>query len=174
MPAPSTLPSSRVRGTTLIEVLVGLILFCLVSMALMQMLSSGRKMEDVVGSHLALQADVRRALMSFIRDLQEGMIVVRPEPGQTLPYALVKDKAERLVFYSLSPAGTTGLFDLHRDLAGPDGTERKTVLQGVSRITFTCLSDSRLMLHVALGEEKKATAFHTQVRLRNRDSVDPF
>lgn len=174
MPA-SVLPSSRrARGTTLIEMLVGLVLFCLVSLALMQMMSSGRKMEDVVGTHLALQADVRRAVMSFIRDLQEGMIVVRPEPGQTLPYALVKDKAERLVFYSLSPTTKEHLFDLQRDLAGPTGIERKTVLEGVARITFSCLSDSRLMLHVDLGEEKQRTSFHTQVRLRNRDSVDPF
>lgn len=170
---PPPVPGPR-RAYSLVEILVGVILAFLVCFGLMQLLGTGRKMEDVLGAHLALQADARKALMSFIRDLQEGMIVVRPAPGQTLPCALVKDKLERLVFYSLAPGKEPGLFDLRRDLATPAGTERKTILTGVSRVSFTSTSDSLIQLHLDLGEGKQRYAFATEVRLRNRDAADPF
>ncbi len=157
----------------MVEILLGSLILVVVLFGVIQLLSTGRRMEEGVGGRLALQADARKALASFLRELQEGIVVVRPAPGQTLSYAMVRDKLNRVAFYSLAPAGEE-TYDLRRDLVDRSGTRREVLLGGLSRLTFTALTDRALQLNAILGTGDRRFAFHTQVRLRNRAAAEPF
>ena len=161
------------RAFSLIELLLATAIFVVVFFGLMQLFATGRKMEEGVGGQLGLQADARKALAGFLRELQEGIAVVRPAPGQTLAYSLVRDKLNRIAFYSIVPSGKDE-YELRRDLTDPTGTKREVLLRGLSRITFTALSDRALMLHLILGTGDRRFAFHTEIRLRNRAAAEPF
>ncbi|MBI3890420.1 MAG: hypothetical protein HY303_02695 [Candidatus Wallbacteria bacterium] len=161
------------RAFSLIEILLGSAILVVVLYGLIQLLTTGRKMEEGVGGQLALQADARKALASFLRELQEGIVVVRPAPGQTLSYALVRDKVNRMAFYSIVPSGKDQ-YELRRDLTDRSGTKREVLLKGIARMTFTALTDRALMLHAIFGTGDRRFAFHTQVRLRNRAAAEPF
>ena len=160
------------RGFSLLELLIGLAVMAVLLYALYALLSSGRRMEDDFGSHLGLQIDAQKSLMQLVRDLQEGITVVQPAPGNTLPHAVIRDKVNRLVFYSLAPSSVPGELRLRRDIASEHGTQKDYLLGGIRRFTFTTLSDSAVMLNVVLGAGEKRYAFHTEVRLRNRDAAE--
>ena len=164
---------ARHRGVSLLEILMVLAIISVVLYALMTLMGSGRRMEDSFGAHLGLQLDAQRSLTQMIQSLQEGITVVLPQPGNTLPHAVVRDKLNRLVLFSLVPAATPGEYQLRRDIASPGGVETTTLLTGVRRVTFTSLSDAALLLHVILGSGEHRYAFHTEVRLRNRDAAEP-
>ncbi|MBI4859694.1 MAG: hypothetical protein HY815_05450 [Candidatus Riflebacteria bacterium] len=160
------------RAFSLIEVILGSLILAVVFYAIITFLRQGSRMEDQMSTLLGFQSDAQRALSNFLQDLQEGITVVQPPPGHTLPHAVVRDKLNRLAFYSLVPAGRPGEYRLRRDLASPQNVDTKILLGGLTRVTFTALSDSALQIHLTLGSGDRRYSFHTQVRLRNRDVVD--
>lgn len=154
---------------TFVVIICGVLLYAIYSM-----FGAGRRMEDTLSAHLGMQADARKALMEFIRELQESMAVVRPAPGNTLSYAIVRDKLSRLTVYTAAPGGKPGELVLQRDTVSPAGNTRTRVLDGLYRVAFTATSDRALSLHLLFGEGERRMAFHTQVRLRNRDAAETF
>jgi hypothetical protein len=100
------------------------------------------------------------------------MVVVQPPPGHSYPHAIVRDRINRLAFFHLVPGKVAGEHDLRRTLAGPKGSRTDTLLGGVRRLTFTADSDAALMIHLTLGDGERSYAFHTQIRLRNRDAAE--
>lgn len=164
--------SSGRTAVSLIELLFALLLGSIVLYTAYQLLGAGRRMEAGVGAHLSLQADARKALISLIKDLQEGIYVVKPSPGQTLSYALVRDKLNRFATYRLIP-GTEGKdHTLIRELSSATKSDRHPMMQGVTRLTFTALTDQALMIHLVLGAGEREFALHTEIRLRNRAAAD--
>lgn len=171
---PSILPPRARPGATLVEMLIALVLISIILTVVYSMLWTGRRMEEGVGAHLGLQGDARIALVRVIRDLQEGIIVVSPEPGRTQSSAVIRDRLGRMLMYAVIPGPKPGTFLLERHLASPSGYEKQRVMDGIERITFTALSDAALMLHVVLVDGERRFPFHTEVRLRNRDAAATF
>jgi hypothetical protein len=157
---------------SVLELVVMIVVMALALNALTLIMSAGRKQEEVVSSHLGLQLESQKALMQLIRELQEGIAVVLPLPGNTLPMAVVRDKLDRLAVYTVVPGAKAGEYRLRADLASPRGVERAFLFGGIKRLTFSALSDSALMLHAVLLSGGHETAFTTEIRLRNRDAAE--
>jgi hypothetical protein len=160
------------RGVTLIEALMAAVVGLVLMAAALGLFRVGQRLTVQEMEMLGLQLDAQRALAMLLRDLQEGMCVVLPQPGTTLPYAVVRDKQNQLVHYGIvtDPPRTT--LRLRRVLVTPAGNTVSYMMNGLRRMTFTAQSDGALRLHATLQDNKRAFAFHTQVRLRNRDAAD--
>lgn len=161
----------RRLGVSLVEGLLALVISIVVLYTAYTLLTAGRRLEEGMGAHLGLQAEAHKALVQLIRELQEAICVIQPAPGHTLPHLLVRDKLNRLAFYSLTPASIAGEFTLRRHLISPTGVVPNILTTGVSRATFTALSDGAVQMHVILGAGERRYAFHTMIRLRNRDAA---
>lgn len=166
--------TGRRRAFSVLEMVFVTVIAGVLFYAIYSVFGAGRRMEDTLSAHLGMQADARRALMEFIRDLQESMAVVRPAPGNTLSYAIVRDKLSRLTVYTAAPGNNPGELILLRDVTSPTGSARSRVLDGLYRVAFTATSDRALSLHLLFGDGDRRMAFHTQVRLRNRDAAETF
>lgn len=159
-------------GVTLIEALLAAVIGLALLGAALELLRAGQRLTVQEVEMLGLQLDAQRALAQLLRDLQEGMCVVLPQPGHTLPYAVVRDKENQLVHYALVDDPPRATLRLRRALCTPAGATTSYMLAGLRRMTFTAQSDGALRLHATLEEGKRAFAFHTQVRMRNRDAAD--
>lgn len=148
-------------------VIVGVVLYTLFAL-----FRTGARMEDAFSAKIGLQLESQRALAMLLRELQEGTALVHPPPGHTFAHAIIRDKVNRLAVYSMVPIPGRTDFLLRKDLLSPAGVESTPLIEGVQRITFTALSDAAVMLHVTLGAGDRRYAFHTEVRLRNRDALE--
>lgn len=160
------------HGFSLLEIVLAGVVLLVVLYVLIGLANSGRKLEDTFSAHLGLQLDAQKSLSQLIRELQEAIIVVLPAPGNTLPHAIFRDRVQRLVMFSLVPSGIPGEWKLQRVARGPAGVETTVLLSGVRRLTFTAASDAALQVHMTLGNGDRRYAFHTAVRLRNRDAAE--
>lgn len=160
------------RGISFIEVLMAAAIGLVILGAAHGLFRLGQRFSAQEMEMLGLQLDAQRSLAQFLRDLQEGMCVVLPQPGGTLPYAVVRDKENQLLYYTLvtDPPRTT--LRLRRVVATPAGPSTSYAMSGLKRLTFTAQSDGALRLHAILEEGTRTFAFHTQVRMRNRDAAD--
>ena len=161
-------------GVTLVEALIAVAVGTVLMITIIGLMTGvgkmGRKEAEIIGLHI----DGQKALARFMRDLQESMAVVVPEPGHTLPYAVFRDKVNAMVYYSLVPGRIAGTYDLRAAYADRATTRTDTVLTGVRRAAFTARSDGALRIHLVLATERgEDFALYTQVRLRNRSALDP-
>ena len=161
----------RPTAFTFIEVVVASLILAIVLYVLMGLLTQGSKLSRQELDYLGLQADSQRALARFLKDLQEAIEVVAPQPGGTLPYAVIRDKLNRFVVYSLTGSGAGGEYDLQTDVVSPQGRTTDIMLKGVARLTFSSLSDGALRLHMTLATGARRYAFYTEIRLRNREAA---
>lgn len=125
---------------------------------------------------LSLQQQRRKAIVRFLREIQEGMDVISPGPGQTLSYALIRDKVAFLtMFYGRASSRKDGTFDLWRYRYDPDVPEpsrRELLVAHLGRVTFTCQSEGALQIHLLLEEGRQHDSLLTTVRLRNLPSSE--
>ncbi|MBI4860497.1 MAG: hypothetical protein HY815_09570 [Candidatus Riflebacteria bacterium] len=162
---------ARPGGFTVIEVVVCCLILALVLYALFDLLGAGTKMSRQELELLGLQADSQRSVVRFLATIQESMEVMLPQPGSTLPYAMVRDKLNQVVVFSLVESKTKGEYDLKMELLTPQGRSGQSIMSGVSRLTFSTLSDGALRLHMTLMTGNRRYAFYTQIRCRNRDAA---
>lgn len=160
------------KAITLVEMLIVLVVASSLIGILVSLLTRGSRLAQGETELLGLQVEAQRSLALFLRDLQQGMLVVVPQPGQTHPQAVVRDQRNRLIHYTLAegPNPQAGGV-IRRSELTPAGAQTTDVLQGVSRVTFTSVSDGGLRLHLVLQDRDRRFAFFTQVRMRNRDAA---
>lgn len=151
------------RGFTVPEVLVALALFGVLIGAAVWLFVYGGRATARLQPRLAAQQGARKAVVRLIRELQEGMEVLTPAPGMTLPYAVIADKEGYLKYFYQAPGGR--LFRFVNDPAPTGSTE--LLLSNVKRFTFTCQSEGALTVNALLAEEDQESAILTTVRLRN-------
>jgi len=164
-------PYAHRAAITLLETILGAAIFAMLLGALLGLLSRGSSLGSREMEIFGLQADAQRALIRFINELQEGMELVAPQPGNTLPYAVIRDKLNRLAVYSLCRTEVPGEYALKVDVGSPQGLRSETLFRGVSRLTFSSLSDGAVRLHLILGAGDRQHAFYTQIRMRNRSAA---
>jgi prepilin-type N-terminal cleavage/methylation domain-containing protein len=157
------------RAFSLTEFIVALSLVALLIAAVMWFFVFSVRSTGRATPQMALQQQSRKALVRFLRELQEGMLVVSPRTGTTLSYALVKDKVAVMRWYYQvrKPNGTNDLICYRHDTSAPDAQRTSVMLTGVKRLTFTCRSEGALDINLLLAEGDQEYATYTTVRLRN-------
>lgn len=163
------MPVLRRRAFSLVEVLVGIGLLVALIAAAVWLFSFANRSTARLAGQMAVQQASRKALVRLIRELQEGMEVMRPAPGATLSYALVRDSVSRVVWYFQEPQpGAPGLFVLKRFREG----QTEVLLTHLKRLTFTSRSEGAVSMNVELAEEDRSYALLTTVRSRNLASAE--
>ncbi len=167
----------RPRGFTITEIVisVGILLF-LISLGLRSWQLFRGKTSENLSKRLLLQMEARRALLQLYRLVQEGVEVVSPLPGATLPYLVFKDGLNdiRMLFLEQDDQGSkeegTQVFRLmviRRDI-GKNLTEPpKCLMEHVVRLTFTTYHPGGVLISAVLRGGKGEFAFVNFVRLQN-------
>lgn len=166
----------RRRGASLVEALIGLAVAGMVlglafGLYRFGVVATGGTVAPQVG----LQTASRKALVDFIREIQETIEIVRPPAGSTLSYFIARDKINRILTAYLvknaadSAAAGRDLYDLwvHRKDYPPEPSTQVRMLTRVERLTFTTLSPGLIQIHLDLNEAGKTYSLLTSVRSRN-------
>jgi hypothetical protein len=161
------------------EMLIGAGLAVVLLGLVVELLRHGSRSTHGLTARMSLQQESRKAIVRFLKEVQQGMEVIRPVPGSTLSYALVRDKMSLVRWYYLvgKPASdpAAGPYELWRHLDDPAmaaGERAERLLDNVQRVTFTSTSEGALQLHVTLRESGTESAVLTTVRLRNLASAE--
>jgi hypothetical protein len=73
------------RAFGLVEILIGSSIFLLVFGIALAMVRFGDvSVNRTLSAHLGLQMETRKALLEFIREIQEAIEIVRPQQGSSL------------------------------------------------------------------------------------------
>jgi prepilin-type N-terminal cleavage/methylation domain-containing protein len=179
---PAHSAKSHHRGITLLEVIIAMMIFSFFLAAFY------RVMERVVGrtsqrlsERLVLQMEARRALLNVYRHLQEGIEIVTPPPGSTLPYLVYRDLKHNFGCMYLEPdqAKTQEegkpiyrVMHLKRDPSGATAGTPTLIMDRVSRLNFTTHSPSGLLLNLTLAGGKGEYSLINFVRLKNSVAED--
>ena len=164
------------RGFSLVEALIAVGLCALLIGVLTGVMLHGGASTARTSAQFALQQTSRAAIARLLSELQEGMEVVVPGPGCTLPHAVVRDRVSCARWYYLvAQPGEPGSYELWRQAADPDlpPAERKErLLKGVRRLTFTARGEAALQINLLVREQGEEMPLLTSVRLRNVASAD--
>lgn len=165
------------RGLTVIEIVIAVALLSLLMGAAFWVFVYGGRSTSRLTKQLSLQQASRKAIVRFLREVQEGMEVLSPRPGSTLSYALVRDKVSLVRWFYQVPqgAGANPLYELWRYLDDPDtpaDRRAEPLLRNVRRLTFTSRSEGALQVNLILEEEDQQYSILTTVRLRNLPSAE--
>ena len=164
------------RAFTVIEVLIGGILLVVLVAVLVMFLVYGGRSTARTSAQYSLQQAGRVALAHFLREIQEGMEVIQPPPGSTLPHAVIRDAVSCPRFYYLVPqADEPGSFELWRFVNDPDiaaDQRKERLLRGVRRCTFTARGEAALQVNLLMREAGEEFPLLTTVRLRNAAAAD--
>lgn len=169
-------PATRRLGVTLIEGLIAIILVVMIGGVAYNLWRFGVvSVGSTVTPQVGLQMASRKAMVDFVREVQECIEVARPFPGSTFSYFVARDKLNKILTAYLvknaadSAAAGRDLFDLYlhrKDVSGGPATQVK-MLSKVERLTFTALSSGLLQINLDLHEQGKTYALLTAVRTRN-------
>ena len=163
------------RAFTLAEALIGIGLFALLAGLIAWLITYGARTTGRLTPQLALQQESHRAVVRTLAELQEGMEVIAPRPGATLPYALVRDRLSLIRWYYQLPAPSGNGFELWRYVDDPAlevSARKERVLGSVRRLSFSSRTEGALQLNLLLAEGEAEYALLTTVRLRNIASAE--
>lgn len=156
--------------------MVGLGLACALLGSMFYVMSYAMRSTAKLAPKLAGQQATRKAVVRFLRELQESMEVVSPRAGSTLAYSVVRDRIAVLRWYFLvQQPNSPDLFELRvykHDSALPTGQREELLVQNVRRLAFTARTEGALQVNLLVGEEGMETSILTTVRLRNIASAE--
>lgn len=129
------------------EMIVAFALFStLMAIGLRAWSQFGGRAAENLAQRLLLQIEARKALVSLYRELQEGVEVVSPVPGSSLPYLVFKDSVNdlRMVYLADDPMETKKegepifrMMIIRREVGKPSCDDPKTLMEHVKKIEFT-------------------------------------
>lgn len=165
------------RAFGIVEVLTAAVVLGILLGAVWFVFASGSRATARLTPQLSLQQTGRKAVVRFLRELQEGMEVVTPAPGCTLSYAVIRDKLSRARWFYLMEkrGGAVPVMELWRyvDDQTVDRSQRsEKLLDDVRRLTFTSRGEGALQVNLLLAEGEQEYALLTTVRLRNIASAE--
>lgn len=164
-------------GLALMEVLVAAAITLALLGGVMELFRHGSRTTHALAAGMSLHQESRKAIVRFLKEVQQGMEVVSPRPGCTLSYALVRDKLSLIRWYYLVPKPGPGpvLHELWRHTADPSMAQvarAERLLDNVQRATFTSTSEGALQIHLVFSESGRDHAVLTTARLRNLASAE--
>ncbi|MBF0544382.1 MAG: hypothetical protein HQM08_08110 [Candidatus Riflebacteria bacterium] len=165
------------KAVTLVEILV----VALILGVLLAMMTNffrfffGRSVTQV-SQKLALQMEARRGLVNIFSEIQEGIELMQPSPGQTLPYLVLRDYVNNLHFIfqkkcpSVSDRSKTDIYNLYssiHDIEKSATSQPKEILRNVERLTFTAHGYNGVVVTATLRDGTSTFSFVNLVRLKN-------
>ena len=164
------------RAFSIVEISIGAGLLAVLMGVLVMMLIHGGRSSARTGVQYALQQQSRTAMAHFLQELQEGMEVVQPTPGCTLPQAVIRDAVSCARWYYLvKQPDEPGSFELWRYADDPDmdpARRKERLLRGVKRLTFTAHGESAVQINLVVREGTEELPLLTTVRMRNIAAAD--
>lgn len=170
------------RGVTLVEILIALAIFSLLSAAVYLVWTRSRVFEDSLTAHTEAQHEVRRAFLALLKDLQQAIEVVLPADGYTQPYLVIRDQLNRLTTFYLVPDPVASqqegreIYHLLKVMpAYPETSQvavKEVVMRQVSSFTFSGRGAGGVILNLTATVDKKDYSLVTMVRLRALSALD--
>ncbi len=164
-------------GVTIVELLIASVIFSFVIAISYRalVLFTGRASETL-SKRLILQMEARRAFLTLYREVQEGIEVILPQPGATLPYFVYRDFVNSIhVIYlekdlELSKTEGEDLFKLMEGLKDPGGEKSKEpriLARYVTSLNFTTHHFGGVLISCSLKGGKGRFSLVNFVRLKN-------
>ena len=169
-------------GVTLIELILALLIFSFVIAGAFRALSVfGGKASETLSQRLVLQMEARKALLNLYREIQQGIEVILPAPGCTLPYLVYRDFINNIHVIYLEKDATTSktegepLYKVMEGIkisSGAGTTPPKLVMKYVSKSNFTTHHYGGILLSCSLKGGKGRFDLVNYVRLKNLAAED--
>jgi prepilin-type N-terminal cleavage/methylation domain-containing protein len=172
---------NRKRGFTFVESMVVVGIMGLVFAGMVQIFQYMNSYQNSKpATDIMMLKNTRRLFLKVFTELQEGIEVIHPIPGVTLPYLVFVDKNNDISVYYLRKSDKTdegaGEFTLcmkTRELAS-EGYSTKNVEQQlidkIERMTFTAHGGGAVLVNARLKEQKSELNLLTLVNLKNFQS----
>ena len=170
------------KAVTLIEVIIASAIFAVViglSVGAFRAFQ-GRTSENL-SKRLVLQMEARKALVHLYRKLQDGIEIVSPPPGTTLPYVVYKDLLNniRMVYLEkddyLSKKEKRDIFramSILRDPTGKIVEKPQCLMKHVTQMNFTTYHEGAVLLSTRLQGGTGDFSLINFVRLQNISSEE--
>lgn len=173
---------SRSKGFSFIELIVGLLILSLVLFGVVQMTQffGGSKVANI-SARLQLQMEARRALVNLYTQAQEGIELLKPDPGSTLPFFIVRDFVNDLHFFFLRKDAAASercktdlyrLFSITHDIRKNSSSPPHEIVANVKNMKFTAFGFSAVVVTGTLQEGESTFSFVNMIRLRNTQAED--
>lgn len=139
------------------------------------------KTSENLSKRLVLQMEARKALITLYRELQEGIEVINPAPGTTLPYLVYKDYVNniRTVFLEEDPKQTKEqgssmyrVMIVARDPSSSSVEEPRCIMHNVKKLTFTTYNPGGVLISAMLKGGSGEFSLVNFVRLQNMTAED--
>jgi len=162
---------------TLPEILLGAILLALLLGGMFSIFRglTGKRASSI-SQKLALQMEARRALINIYSVIQEGIEVLKPDGGSTLPYLVFRDRLNNVHLLFLKKDQTTSerlktdIYRLHTvvyDIAKGVCSPIHEILGNIVRMNFTAHGFSSVVITSTLQDGDTTFSFVNLVRLKN-------
>jgi len=139
------------------------------------------KTSENLSKRLILQMEARKALINLYRELQEGIEVISPAPGTTLPYLAFRDYVNnvRMVYLEedkkLSREEGRTIYQamtLTRNPAKTKSDNPKLLMKYVVKLNFTTYNPGGVLISATLRSGTGDFSLVNFVRLQNVTSED--
>lgn len=147
------------RGFTLIEVLVAVFLFSIISAAIFSVLSTGRKSFDSEESQIGVQQAARNGLDSMIKELrQAGVSTITGVPADGANYTSITFQ----IPVSIAAAGITWSSNVQYMIGGLNGRQllriqsgnQKVLANNISALAFTRSAANPNVVNLSITAQK--------------------
>ncbi len=175
-PTGGRIPPGR-RGVTMVELIIALmILSFAVAGGFRAFQVFAGKASQNLSQRLILQMEARRAIVGLYKAVQDGIEVVIPAPGQTLPYLVFRDFLNNVqIVYlekdpELSREEGEDLYKVMigvRDPSGQKAVKPKVLMRYVTGLNFTTHHVGGVFISCSMRGGKGRFSMVNYVRLKN-------
>lgn len=169
--------SQRPAGFTLVELMVTVVVMSFVVAGLHNLMRGllGHGAKNI-SQNLHLQMEARRALLNLYREIQEGIEILKPDPGVTLPYLVLRDNVNNIHFIYLKRDKAASeqlkrpmfrLYSVLYDIATERASAPRELVANVESLNFTAHGYSDVVITSTLREGNAVFSFVNQIGLKN-------
>lgn len=161
----------------MVELMIAMVIFTVImAFTLMGLQTFSGKASENLSKRLFLQTEARKGIINLYRFLQEGIEVVSPPPGTTMPYLVFKDSVNniRMVYLEDDPVKSKEegrkLFRAMTVMKDPLMTtseDTRTLMTNVVKLNFTTYSRGSVLVSAQLRGGKGDFSMVNFVRLQN-------
>ena len=170
------------KGFTLVETIIGSIILVFLLIGCFQLFRTftGKKFSNI-SARLTLQMEARRALVNIYMQAQEGIEILKPDPGSTLPFLVLRDLVNDIHFFFLqkdkiaSEKEKSDMFRLYSvvyDIQKNTCSTPHEILANVKKINFTAHGFGEIYISGTLREGEASFSLINMIRLRNACAED--
>lgn len=175
--SPFPVRKGRSRGLTALELVIAMMIFSFVVAGGFRAFQvyAGKASQNL-SKRLVLQMEARRAVLTLYKVVQEGVEVVVPSPGQTLPYLVFRDFLNNIqIIYLekdpvLSEQESDDLYKVMMGLKDPSGKKAdkpKVLMRYVTSLNFTTHHVGGVLISCSMRGGKGRFSMVNFVRLKN-------